>query len=369
MTRSVGPISTIAPLIGRKRTAICIGAGGVGKTTLSAAIAVGAARSGRRTVCLTIDPARRLADSLGVTGANPGDGIKDVTELIGSDATKGGKLSFGMLDPSETFSEVVKLRASSPKVAEQILGNRLFRYISGSLSGVQEYMALEKLSSIREDPTTDLIVLDTPPSRSAVDFFTAPTRIVEALDGELVRIMRRAYRGAGRSGLDLFGRWASIVLKTLTRITGTELFKEMVGFVDALSDLFGSFSERAGIVEQALRSDDVAFLLVTSPDRGTVRETRELRHRLSQIGLAVDAVVFNRAHWPRAADPPTHLEPIALEATRRLNADWNEAFERESSLIERVRIGWEGLKAVSVVPLIPSGAPRIEALNQIGKYL
>lgn len=369
MTRPGAPSSSIRPLLEGRRTAICIGAGGVGKTTLSAAVAVGAARSGRRTVCLTIDPARRLADSLGVSGAGIGNSVRDVTDIVGIDSSKGGRLSFGMLDPGETFAEIVRLNASSKKVADQIMGNRLFRYISGSLSGVQEYMALEKLSSLREDPSTDLIVLDTPPTESAVDFFTAPNRIVEALDGELVRVMRRAYRGAGKPGFDLFGRWASVVLKTMTRITGADLFDEMVGFVDALSDLFGSFAKRARSVEKVLQSDDVAFLLVTSPDRGTVRETRELKQRLSQIGLAVDAVIFNRAHWPKAGDPPLRLDPESFEETKRLNRAWNEAFERESHLIDRVRVGWEGLEAVSVVPIIPSGAPRIEALDRIWNHL
>jgi len=367
--RSAAPIDDLISLIGQRRIAICVGAGGVGKTTLAAAIAVRAAREGRRVACLTIDPARRLADSLGVTSAELDTGLRDITSQLEGPIRPSGRLSFGMLDPVETFNEFVRARASSPEKAERILHNKLYRYVSGSLSGMQEYMALEKLCEIRNDPQVELVVLDTPPTANAIDFFTAPGRMVEALDGTLVRVMRRAYGGAGRVGLDLVGRWTSAVLKTIGRVTGAELLGEMMSFVDALSDLFGSFSERAAAVEQVLRGGEVVFCLITTPDKATLRETREFRQRLAQLGLAVDAVVFNRAHWPRADDPPATVSPQLAREVQLVNDRWNVAHDLEADLIRRVREAWDGLSSVSVVPLLPEGATRVASLERIGGYL
>jgi anion-transporting ArsA/GET3 family ATPase len=369
LRRTPEPSENLIALIESSRIAICVGAGGVGKTTLAAAIALRAARDGRRVACLTIDPARRLADSLGVSSVDLRTGQLDITAQLGQLIRPPGRLTFGMLDPVETFNEFVRASASSPEKAERILANKLYRYVSGSLSGMQEYMALEKLCEIRNDHDVELVVLDTPPTANAIDFFTAPGRMVEALDGTLVRVMRRAYGGPGRFGIDLVGRWAAAVLKTIGRVTGAELLGEMMSFVDALSDLFGSFSERAAAVERVLRGGEVAFCLITTPDGATLRETREFRQRLAQLGLAVDAVIFNRAHWPRVPDPPGDLPPDTARDVGRINERWNAAFDREADLVRRVREAWEGLSSVTVVPLLPEGATRVASLKRIGSYL
>ncbi len=365
------PRNTIAPILARQRIIVCVGAGGVGKTTLAAAIAVQAARAGRHVACLTIDPARRLADSLGVTSGRSGQSIQDITEMLGDHVYPGGHLSFGMLDPKETFAEIVRMRASSPEAAERILNNKLYRYVSGSLSGMQEYMALEQLAAIQDDSEIELIVLDTPPTVNAIDFFTAPKRMMEALDGRLVRMMRRVYGGAKRSPFDIWGRWTSMVLKALTRFTGTELLNEIMGFIDALSDLFGSFSERATAVEEVLRGNEIAFCLVTTPDKATLRETRDFRNRLSRLGLGVDAVVFNRAHWPcvDANLVPSELDDDLAAQVKRLNEEWNISHDHEAAYVERVQKAWRGLESVVVVPLLPEGATRVASLDRIGSYL
>ncbi|MDD5307307.1 MAG: ArsA-related P-loop ATPase [Deltaproteobacteria bacterium] len=369
MNARPAPASTLTPMLMERRVIVCAGAGGVGKTTLAAAMSVRAARAGRRVACLSIDPARRLADNLGVAHGDEGAGPRDITGLLGGRVENGGRLSFGMLDAERAFATLVRDRASSPAVADRILRNKLYRYLSGSLSGVQEYMALEQLSAIKEDPDVELVVLDTPPTVNALDFFTSPRRMVDALDGPLVRVMRRAYGGPGRIGFDLVGRWAGAVLKAMGRFTGGELLNEMMSFVDALSDLFGSFAERARVVESALRGKDVAFCLVATADNPTVRETREFRNRLAQLGLAVNAVVFNRVHAPHADDPPAGLQGRAAEVIRSLNAEWNEASRMEGAVMQRVKDAWEGLDAVVAVPLLPEGADRIEALDGIGAHL
>ena len=359
----------LAGLVERSRVVVCVGAGGVGKTTVAAALALRAARAGRRVVCLTIDPARRLADSLGVEGQPRGGEVRDITALIGDDAAPGGRLAFGMLDPAETFRAFVRDRASSPAQAERILRNRLYRYLSSSLSGLQEYMALEKLYEIRAAREVDLVVLDTPPTANAFDFFTAPRRMVEALDGVLVRTMRKAYGGPRRLGLDLVGRWAGGALKAIGRVTGAELLEEIVGFVDALADLFGSFTERASTVESVLAGEEVAFVLVTTPDRATLREARELRQRLAGLGLAVHGVVFNRAHSPRVPPPPPDAPAALAEQLSPHTVEWNAAALAEERLEEQVRAAWEEVAAVAVTPLLPSGATRLEALERLGRSL
>jgi anion-transporting ArsA/GET3 family ATPase len=363
------PRQTISPILARHRVIVCVGAGGVGKTTLAATMAVQSARAGRKVICLTIDPARRLADSLGVSPSSTGNGIQDITHILNDQLYPGGRLSFGMLDPKTAFAEMVRTRSSSPEAAERILTNPLYRYVSGSLSGMQEYMALEQLALIRSQSDVDLIILDTPPTTNAIDFFTAPRRMTEALDGKLVRIMRRAYGGASRAGFDFLGRWASTVLGTLSRFTGTELLSEMMGFIDALADLFGSFSERAAIVEQVLRSNEVAFCLVTTPDKATLHETRAFHDRLSGLGLTVNAVLFNRAHWPMADTPPSTVEQDVHLQILEYNKHWNTMYEREKLFIRRIQKGWNDLESVVTIPILPEGASRIESLNQIARYL
>jgi anion-transporting ArsA/GET3 family ATPase len=359
----------LGPLLERARIAVVVGAGGTGKTTVAAAMAVRAARTGRKVVCLTIDPARRLADSLGVGTLDAAGGLRDITAALGPPLGPGGRLEFGMLDPVETFRAFVRARASSPERAERILGGRLTRYLSGSLSGLQEYMALEKLCEIHRGEEVELIVLDTPPTANAIDFFTAPRRMVAALDGALVRWMRRAYAGPGRVGLDLAGRLAGRALETIGRITGAELLGEIVGFVDALSDLFGSFAERAAELERVLAGDGVVFCLVTTPDRSTLREARELRLRLAGMGLTVHGVVWNRLHRPRVPSPPAGADPALVAALEPLGREWNAEHDRERELAERVRRAWDGLEAEAAVPLLPGGAARIEALDRIGDAL
>lgn len=360
---------SIGPLIARQRIMVVVGAGGVGKTTMAAAMAVRAARCGRRVACLTIDPARRLADRLGIADSLPEERIKDVTHILGNEVFPGGRLWFGMLDPKHTFDAMVKRRASSPAVARKILTNRIYRYLSGSLSGIHEYMALEALCELEAQSEIDLIVLDTPPTANAIDFFTAPRRMGEALDGRLVRIMRRAYEGPGRVGFNLLSRSASALLKAISRVTGAELLDEMLGFIDALSDLFGGLAEQARHAEDVLKGRDVTFCLVTSPEKSTLEEAEELREEMNTMGLRVDAVLFNRTHWPPVDAPPLTLDPEVRREMERLNARWNRSLEAERTDVEAISRTWTELEAVVRVPIIPDNIDRVLALDRMGQYL
>ena len=369
MRKTPAPENTIDKILSEHRIIVCVGAGGVGKTTLAAAIAVRAARSGKRVVCLTIDPARRLAESLGVTPDLSPSTIQDISHILGKGVPEHASLAFGMLDPRKTFAEIVRNRTSSEEAADRILTNKLYRYVSGSLSGMHEYMALEQLASIRDNPAYELIVLDTPPTTNAIDFFTAPRRMIEALDGKLVRLMRRAYGPVTRVGFDLWNRWMNTVLKVLGVFTGADLLREMMAFVDALSDLFGSFSERARVVETVLHGPEVAFCLIATPDRATLRETRNFKDRLALLGLRVNAVIFNCAHYPRVPDPPKHLPADVLEKIHEINAEWNRAHDAENTFIQTVHKGWEGLESMVIVPRLPEDATRVESLFRLADYL
>ncbi len=359
--------TNINEILDTRHVVVCVGAGGVGKTTIAAALAVHAARAGRRVVCLTIDPARRLADSLGVSPADSGT-IKDISHILGEEVGANGSLSFGMLNPKETFARIIHERASSKEAADRILDNSLYRYVSGSLSGMQEYMALEQLLTIRNDDSVDLIVLDTPPTANAMDFFTAPSRMTEALDGRLVRIMRTAYRGPAGTGIGLWGRWTSILLRALSKFTGLELLGEMMAFVDALSDLFGSFAERARAIERILHDDEVAFCLVTAAEKSTLTETLSFKDRLEGLDLHIDAVVFNQTHWPRAGTPPLDLQDSTRKALAAITDEWNELSEIEDGLIEEVDRAL-GARPVAVrVPVLPEEANALKSLKRIGGY-
>lgn len=358
-----------------KKMIVCVGAGGVGKTTLAATIAVHAAQIGKNVACLTIDPAKRLGDSLGISQSIQGDEdvnqLADITDMLAGVGCL-GTLHFGMLNAKETFDKVVREKSSSSAKAEKILKNRLYRYVSGSLSGMQEYMALERLCQLQEDGIYDLIVLDTPPSDNVIDFFKAPSKMKGALDGPLVRMMRKVYDSQSKPGFDLFGRWALSVFSVLARITGGSLLDEIMEFVDALSDLFGNFSKRAAQIEEMLSSDDVEVLMVTRPDVASAKETSDLQKELERSGFHVDGLIFNQCIYPEVTqEVPSFVdEPCRLEIAN-INAVWNEIFEEEQRVIATVLEQSLGTQTgnlpipVSIVQMMPIQESRIESLVEL----
>ncbi len=313
----------------KKQMVICIGPGGAGKTTLSAAMALAAANGGRRVACLSIDPARRLADALGVSDLAADGQVKDVSYLL---SEQQGRLFFGMLDARQSFDALIR-EGRSVQGAERILKNRLYRYVSSSLSGMQEYMALEYLCRLHESGRFELVVLDTPPAGSATAFFSAAARIGNALDGPLVRTMQRMYHRSGQN-VDRMGRWSRSVFDVLRRMTGSELLDDMAEFIDAMSSLFGSFHDRASRLEALLRSPEVEITMVAQPDRASLRELTQLRESLTHGGFHIDGVLFNRCHQPPVPDIPEHALPEDGRcAMGALNARWNQHARREHALM------------------------------------
>jgi len=309
---------TLDQLVMSRRVLVVVGAGGVGKTTTAAALGVGAARRGRRVLCLTIDPAKRLAQALGLERMMGEEQL--VSDPFVSEGAARGSLTAMMLDPSATFDELVLKYSPSPERASKLLSNKLYQYVSRSLAGTQEYMAMEKLVAVQKDPRFDLVILDTPPTTNALDFLDAPERLVEALDSAAIRWFVQAFQSTGKLSLNLLARSAVVVLRGLGRITGGGFLEAMAEFITELNDLFGGFRERAKIVEAALRSPEVSFVLATSPAPMSIQEVVFFSDRLEESQMPRGAFVVNRFRLPPPAadDPPSERDVAEAIAARGL---------------------------------------------------
>ncbi len=290
------PPNDLNSLIGARRVMLCVGCGGVGKTTTCAALGLAAARQGKRVLCLTIDPARRLAQSLGLERLKTEAQHIEPGVFAAAGQEVSGSLTMMMLDTKSTFDSLVSALAGDTESRDAILNNRLYQYISTSLAGTQEYMAMEKLYAVKDDPRYDLILLDTPPTSHALDFLDAPQRLVDAIDSPAVRWFLQAFDQSGRFSLNLLARSAAAVLRGIGRIIGGDFLAQIANFVSSINDLFGGWRARAEKVATALRGDDVAYLLVTTSDRMCLREVLFFAQRLREQDMHPDAFVVNRVH-------------------------------------------------------------------------
>ncbi len=294
------PVLDVDPLIDdpETRIVVCCGAGGVGKTTTAAALGVRAAERGRKVVVLTIDPARRLAQSMGLTEL---DNTPRRVDGVGEAA--GGELHAMMLDMKRTFDEIVESHAA-PDKARAILENPFYQSLSAGFAGTQEYMAMEKLGQLRADDEWDLIVVDTPPSRSALDFLDAPKRLGSFLDGRFIRLLTAPAKVGGRAGLkfvNLGVSGLSIFTGLLNKLLGTGLLRDMQTFVAAMDTMFGGFRTRADATYRLLQAPGTAFLVVASPERDALREAAYFVERLAADRMPLAGLVLNRMHGSEAA--------------------------------------------------------------------
>ena len=318
----VAPLLEIDALIDDPHIEVLVtcGSGGVGKTTAAAAIALRAAERGRCVVVLTIDPARRLARSLGLDELS-----NEPHEVLGIKGT--GRLFAMMLDMKRTFDDVVTAH-STPERAEQIFANPFYQSLSSSFAGTQEYMAMEKLSQLRESMQTDrvhapwdLIVVDTPPSRSALDFLDAPNRLGRFLDGRMIRLISAPARAGGRAYVKVISASFSLFTRVLTKILGSELLRDVASFVSAMDTMFGGFRERADQTYQLLKADGTAFLVVAAPEPDALREASFFVERLSAEEMPLGGLILNRVH-----QAPASLSGRAAEAAlERLEAGPEDA--------------------------------------------
>ncbi|MFC7550535.1 ArsA family ATPase [Plantactinospora sp. GCM10030261] len=288
------------------RIVVCCGAGGVGKTTTAAALALRAAeRHGRRTVVLTIDPARRLAQSLGLTELD-----NTPRQVKGIDAeASGGELHAMMLDMKRTFDDVV-LQHTDPDKAAEIFANPFYQAMSSTFAGTQEYMAMEKLGQLHARNEWDLIVVDTPPSRSALDFLDAPARLSRFLDGRMLRLLLAPARTGGRSMFSFVTASFGMFSKVVQKVLGAQLLTDLSGFVAALDSMFGGFRQRAEQTYQILQARETAFLVVAAPERDAVREAAYFAGRLRAERMPLAGLVLNRVHRV-AVEQPSAGESLA----------------------------------------------------------
>ncbi|MFI5687356.1 ArsA family ATPase [Streptomyces sp. NPDC051636] len=280
----------VDPLIDdpKTRIVVCCGSGGVGKTTTAAALGLRAAERGRKVVVLTIDPARRLAQSMGI------DSLDNVPRRV--KGTEGdGELHAMMLDMKRTFDEIVEAHAD-PERAAVILANPFYQSLSAGFAGTQEYMAMEKLGQLRARDEWDLIVVDTPPSRSALDFLDAPKRLGSFLDGRLIRLLTAPAKLGGRAGMKFLNVGMSMMTGTLGKLLGGQLLKDVQTFVAAMDTTFGGFRTRADATYKLLQAPGTAFLVVAAPERDALREAAYFVQRLAAEDMPLVGLVLNRVH-------------------------------------------------------------------------
>ncbi len=320
------------------RVVVCVGCGGVGKTTTAASLAVHAAMSGKRVLCLTIDPAKRLANSLGLDQMTREEQSVAAPLFEAKGLELRGELSAMMLDTKSTFDDLVRRYASSPQIAKRIIDNKVYEYLSGSLAGTQEYMAMEKLHAVRADERYDLIVLDTPPTSNALDFLDAPERMADLVDSPAMRWFVQAFEGAGKFSFNLVGKGAAFLLRGLSRFTGTGFLEVLAEFITDFNDLFGGFRQRATEVSQALRSDDVAFVIVTSPNPLAMEEAIFFARRLEEFQMKRDAFVINGMRALYAEPSLQEAELAALVAPHLPEAmDARRAVKRMRRAVDDAR--------------------------------
>jgi len=384
------PVLDMDALLADRRTSIlvCCGAGGVGKTTTAAALGLRAAERGRRVVVLTIDPARRLAQSLGLVELD-----NTPRAVAGIDESAGGSLDAMMLDMKRTFDEIVEAHAT-PEKAQQILANPFYVALSSSFAGTQEYMAMEKLGQLHEmrgpdgAPRWDLVVVDTPPSRSALDFLDAPERLGSFLDGRFIRLLLAPAKASGRAYVKVVQAGMNLAASTLNKILGSQLLTDVQTLVAALDSVFGGFRQRATQTYALLQDAGTAFLVVASPERDALREAGYFMDRLAADRMPLAGVIVNRmgcttltldadvadrganrldaaagAAGPRGASP----ERVAA-ALLRIHATRDALAERHRAAAKRLSDAHPGVP-VAQVPAAATDVHDLAGLRTIGAEL
>ena len=330
-------MSQLAQALSGKRVVICAGAGGVGKTTVSAAIALGLAVKGRRVALVTIDPARRLAEALGLDALDNRPQPVDLARLHGLGTHVRGELFAMMLDSKRTFDELIELLAPDPRTREQILANPIYDHISTAVAGSQEYTAIAKLFEIEHDKDYDVIVLDTPPSRHAIDFLEAPDRLTGFLEGRALNVLLRPSGRAMRA--------AGIVFAALRRITGVELLDDLTTLFRLLAGMLDGFRRRADDVHALLGAPETGFLIITSPERSAIDEAIFFAAELDRAGLHRCGAIVNRVQPldPAAHDAVTvaarlheHLGSRLARKVAHTHVELQRLAHRDASAVDRL---------------------------------
>jgi anion-transporting ArsA/GET3 family ATPase len=368
-------MTNIEEILEGRSICICAGSGGVGKTTTSAAIAAGMAARGNKVAVLTIDPAKRLADSLGLPEL--GNEERQVDPKLFEQAgieTQGGELWAMMLDAKATFDELVRRHAPDAETRDRILSNRIYQQLSKALAGSQEYMAMEKLFELHAEDRYDLLVLDTPPSRNALDFLEAPRRLMQFIEGRALQVFMRPTG----LGMKVFGRGTSMMFSVLRRLTGVEVLEDLSEFFQAFSGMVGGFQERAKRVSELLANPETCFLVVCAPQGEPIIEAVYFHRKLVEAELPFGGVIVNKVHYESELPPYEEgLEGELAEAlgdkdlARRVAenyGDYRVLAERDQRNIERLTAEMRA-RLVIQVPYLDSDVHDLSGLMSINEYL
>ena len=372
----------------QKRIIVCVGSGGVGKTTTAAAVALEGARRGKQALVLTIDPARRLASSLGLKEL--GHDVQVIPQPVlhtAGEVAPGGRLSAMMLDQRRAFDEVVARHASDPEAVKRILANPIYGQIAGSLAGAQEYAALAKLEEFERDQDHQLIVVDTPPTSHALDFLDAPEKLTAAIDSPAIEWFRKL-RGQEGSGWSMVGRTGAYVLKRLSKFVGTRFLDDLALFFTEFNDILGGFRQRAEATFSLLRRKDVGFVLVASPEQMAMREALSFHKRLVASGMPMTGFVVNRVHQGRPLDGPVDAASLLAacppvvelgfqtgtlrmvgEALHSAHFDFEVLASADRRAVETLRTAAGPDGTVVEVPMFDEDVHDLSRLATVGGYL
>jgi anion-transporting ArsA/GET3 family ATPase len=363
----------IADVIDGKRIVICGGSGGVGKTTTSAAIAMGAAARGQKVCVVTIDPAKRLANSLGLEELGNEPALVERKLFAKADVEMEGELWAMMLDPKRTFDDLIDRLAPNEEARDEVLGNRIYQELSNAVAGSQEFTAMAKLYELYRDDEFDLIVLDTPPSRNALDFLDAPDRLTQFFEGRALQVFLRPTGLAAR----VMGRGTGVVFGVLKRVTGIDLLQDLAVFFRSLSGMIDGFKERASAVNALLADPATVFVLVTSPEREPIDEAIFFWRKLKAARMPFGGVVVNRVHHDLLGD--AEVEDVTAELESELGdklatrvaenfRDYHVLARRDAQNIRRLGRQLRESRLL-LVPYLDEDVHDVEGLARLDKYL
>lgn len=370
-----------------KRILVCVGSGGVGKTTTAAALAMQCARRGQRALVVTIDPARRLASSLGIgdIGHTPRRVPDELWASPGGAIVPGGSLSAMMLDQKRAFDDMVARYASDPDAVGRIIKNPVYAQISGTLAGAQEYAAMAVLHELDADGELDRIIVDTPPTAHALDFLDAPEKLSNAIDSPAIEWFRKL-RGGGSRGWSVVGRTGSYVLKRLSRFVGSQFLDDLAVFFTELNDVLGGFRQRAEETFSLLRTDKVGFVLVASPEPMAIREALAFHRRLLASSMPFSGFVVNKVHEDRPVDMDRAQmaeglsraagidgggDPMraAIDAIWQSHADIQALAAADKQAIATLRAAGGDSAALATVPFFREDVHDLIRLSRLGEII
>ncbi|MCB0858155.1 MAG: ArsA family ATPase [Solirubrobacterales bacterium] len=370
-------MASVESVIEGREVVICAGSGGVGKTTTSAAIALGMAARGKKVCVLTIDPAKRLADSLGLEelGNEATKVDPKLLEAAGVDTENGGELWAMMLDAKETFDALVARHAEDAEARDRVLNNRIYQQISGALAGSQEYMAMEKLFELHSEGRFDLLVLDTPPSRNALDFLDAPTRLTQFIEGKSLQIFIKPTGLAAR----VASRGTGVVLSVLKRLVGFDLLADLSEFFTAFSGMIDGFQDRAHRVNSLLSDEQTSFLIICGPQGEPIEEAVFFHSKLIENKMHFGGAVVNRVRY-RLGTRQVKVKDLAARLDEELKdedlsgrmarnlSEYDVLAVRDQKNIEQLTKALNG-EPVIRIPYLDTDVHDIAGLCEINRYL